>query len=234
MIRTFVASTARSSRATISAARSSTIVRATRFHSSSPSQKLASSLINNQTWMGATMGISTIIGYSLYASIDNDVQPEDSTAISEQPAADADKEPTAEDYEGAAYNPITGEINWDCPCLGGMAHGPCGEEFKEAFACFVYSETEPKGIDCIKKFEGMRTCFRRYPEHYKEQLMDEEEMEADARGAESDVQLEPVEVSETVSVEVSENTEAPAIDALATDATATDAPATEAAGTESH
>ena len=25
------------------------------------------------------------------------------------------------------------EINWDCPCLGGMAHGPCGEEFKAAF-----------------------------------------------------------------------------------------------------
>ena len=23
-----------------------------------------------------------------------------------------------------AYNPETGEINWDCPCLGGMAYGP--------------------------------------------------------------------------------------------------------------
>jgi intermembrane space import and assembly protein 40 len=23
-----------------------------------------------------------------------------------------------------AFNPETGEINWDCPCLGGMAHGP--------------------------------------------------------------------------------------------------------------
>jgi hypothetical protein len=23
----------------------------------------------------------------------------------------------------AAFNPETGEINWDCPCLGGMAHG---------------------------------------------------------------------------------------------------------------
>ena len=33
-----------------------------------------------------------------------------------------------------AFNPETGEINWDCPCLGGMAHGPCGEEFKAALA----------------------------------------------------------------------------------------------------
>ncbi|CCE73170.1 Piso0_000193 [Millerozyma farinosa CBS 7064] len=80
----------------------------------------------------------------------------------------------------AAYNPETGEINWDCPCLGGMAHGPCGEEFKEAFACFVYSETEPKGIDCIKKFENMRTCFKQHPEHYKEELYDDEVSEDQA------------------------------------------------------
>lgn len=53
----------------------------------------------------------------------------------------------------AAFDPETGEINWDCPCLGGMAHGPCGEEFKAAFSCFVYSNDEPKGIDCIEKFK---------------------------------------------------------------------------------
>lgn len=29
-----------------------------------------------------------------------------------------------------------GDINWDCPCLGGMAHGSCGQEFKDAFSCF--------------------------------------------------------------------------------------------------
>ena len=52
-----------------------------------------------------------------------------------------------------AFNPETGEINWDCPCLGGMAHGPCGEEFRTAFSCFVYSNEEPKGMDCIEKFQ---------------------------------------------------------------------------------
>lgn len=56
------------------------------------------------------------------------------------------------DQQGA-FNPETGEINWDCPCLGGMAHGPCGEEFKTAFSCFVYSKEEPKGMDCIEKFQ---------------------------------------------------------------------------------
>lgn len=52
-----------------------------------------------------------------------------------------------------AFNPETGEINWDCPCLGGMASGVCGEEFKAAFSCFVYSKEEPKGMDCIDKFK---------------------------------------------------------------------------------
>lgn len=38
-----------------------------------------------------------------------------------------------------------GDINWNCPCLGGMATGPCGVEFRNAFSCFHYSEAEPKG-----------------------------------------------------------------------------------------
>ncbi len=58
-----------------------------------------------------------------------------------------------------AFNPETGEINWDCPCLGGMAHGPCGEDFKAAFSCFVFSAEEPKGMDCIDKFQYVFSVF---------------------------------------------------------------------------
>ncbi|EAU32937.1 predicted protein [Aspergillus terreus NIH2624] len=78
----------------------------------------------------------------------------------------------------AAFNPETGEINWDCPCLGGMAHGPCGEEFKAAFSCFVYSTEEPKGMDCIEKFKGMQDCFRQYPDVYGAELEDDDEAAA--------------------------------------------------------
>lgn len=99
-------------------------------------------------------------------------------------------------HQAAAFNPETGEINWDCPCLGGMAHGPCGEEFKEAFSCFVFSETEPKGIDCIKKFEAMRTCFKQHPEHYKEELYDDETQEELV-----DTSAKPEAVVETKAVE---------------------------------
>lgn len=58
-----------------------------------------------------------------------------------------------------AFNPETGEINWDCPCLGGMAHGPCGENFRAAFSCFVFSTEEPKGMDCIEKFQYVNPAF---------------------------------------------------------------------------
>jgi mitochondrial intermembrane space import and assembly protein 40 len=68
----------------------------------------------------------------------------------------------------AAFDPVTGEINWDCPCLGGMAHGPCGPEFREAFSCFIHSEDEPKGINCVEKFKGMQDCFRAHPDVYGE------------------------------------------------------------------
>lgn len=69
---------------------------------------------------------------------------------------DAEKSPEQLEEEAGqqgAFNPETGEINWDCPCLGGMAHGPCGEEFKSAFSCFVYSTEEVKGMDCVDKFQ---------------------------------------------------------------------------------
>ncbi|KAG0250726.1 Oxidoreductase [Mortierella polycephala] len=79
--------------------------------------------------------------------------------------------------QSAAFNPETGEINWDCPCLGGMAQPPCGDAFKEAFSCFVYSTAEPKGVDCVDKFKAMQDCFREHPEVYADQLDDDDEDE---------------------------------------------------------
>ncbi|AMD19896.1 HCL255Wp [Eremothecium sinecaudum] len=112
-----------------------------------------------------------------------DVEGEDNSAsIESEPSAPEEGAGAAQE-EGSeeagshesAYNPDTGEINWDCSCLGGMAHGPCGEEFKAAFSCFVYSDADPKGIDCVEKFQLMQDCFRRYPETYADQLKAEDE-----------------------------------------------------------
>lgn len=101
----------------------------------------------------------------------------------EQETSDKSEEETSEQPEeegedsksasGGAFNPETGEINWDCPCLGGMAYGPCGPEFREAFSCFVFSEQEPKGIDCVEKFQAMQECFRQHPEVYRDGKIDD-------------------------------------------------------------
>lgn len=72
-----------------------------------------------------------------------------------------------------------GEINWNCPCLGGMATGPCGLEFREAFSCFHYSTTDPKGSECRKVFETMQDCMLQYPALYESRGVDDLDDEAE-------------------------------------------------------
>ncbi|KAJ1800492.1 Oxidoreductase [Coemansia sp. RSA 2599] len=105
------------------------------------------------------------------ADLDNDTETETETE---------GEDGSMEEAQAQAFNPETGEINWDCPCLGGMAQGTCGEQFKAAFSCFVYSEEEPKGMDCIDAFKAMQECFREHPEEYAAELADDED---DGEGA---------------------------------------------------
>lgn len=69
-----------------------------------------------------------------------------------------------------------GEINWNCPCLGGMTTGPCGVEFREAFSCFHYSKSENKGSECFEVFKTMQNCMVKYPSLYNKES-DMEELE---------------------------------------------------------
>ncbi|KAJ3790830.1 hypothetical protein GGU10DRAFT_241229, partial [Lentinula aff. detonsa] len=107
-----------------------------------------------------------------HASASPSEKSESVASSTEQQQSEAE---TSDNASQGAYNPETGEINWDCPCLGGMAYGPCGPEFREAFSCFIYSEEEPKGINCVEKFQAMQTCFRAHPEVYADEIMDDEE-----------------------------------------------------------
>ena len=47
-----------------------------------------------------------------------------STAVESAGSLQGPGELEAEADQQGAFDPETGEINWDCPCLGGMAHGP--------------------------------------------------------------------------------------------------------------
>jgi intermembrane space import and assembly protein 40 len=103
-----------------------------------------------------------------------------------------------EALEGA-FNEETGEINWDCPCLGGMAYGPCGEQFRAAFSCFVFSQEEPKGVDCIEHFKTMQNCFREHPDVYGAELEDDDE-EGTAEAIEGETAPVPSEPTPQTSV----------------------------------
>lgn len=110
---------------------------------------------------------------SILASAVSAASTENASTTAAEPSSAQDLEEEEASQEGA-FNPETGEINWDCQCLGGMAHGPCGPQFREAFSCFVYSDQEPKGMDCIEKFQGMQECFKEHPEVYKGELDEDE------------------------------------------------------------
>lgn len=79
--------------------------------------------------------------------------------------------------------------------LGGMAQGPCGEEFKAAFSCFVFSEAEPKGLDCVEKFKGMQDCFRLHPDVYGDEIDDDDEEEQEEKELVKEEQEEPTTVA---------------------------------------
>ncbi|KAJ2317274.1 Oxidoreductase, partial [Coemansia sp. RSA 2681] len=104
-----------------------------------------------------------------------------------------EKEKEEEGGQSQAFNPETGEINWDCPCLGGMAQGTCGEQFKTAFSCFIYSEAEPKGMDCVDAFKAMQDCFRAHPEEYANEIGDDDEEEEKVEADENDTDIEDIE-----------------------------------------
>ncbi|XP_039627222.1 mitochondrial intermembrane space import and assembly protein 40-like isoform X1 [Polypterus senegalus] len=88
-------------------------------------------------------------------------------------------------YEDHGLILPNGDINWNCPCLGGMASGPCGEQFKSAFSCFHYSKEEVKGSDCIEEFRTMQECMQRFPELYPQEE-DEDPQSKDAVTPSSD------------------------------------------------
>jgi len=68
-----------------------------------------------------------------------------------------------------------GDINWECPCLGGLATGPCAVEFREAFSCQQVSKEEPKGIECGDSFRSLFQCMSKYSELYDTGNNDDDE-----------------------------------------------------------
>lgn len=54
----------------------------------------------------------------------------------------------------------------NCPCIEGMKDGPCGTHFLTAYECFLRSESDPKGSNCVTHFLSMHTCMNEHPDFY--------------------------------------------------------------------
>lgn len=104
---------------------------------------------------------------------------------SEKYTGEAEEKEESTGGQEEAYNEETGEINWDCPwyphdyilfisSIAGMTKEPCGDKFKAAFSCFVYSKNEPKGSECIEQFKEMQECFKAHPDIYGKEIEDDE------------------------------------------------------------
>lgn len=73
-----------------------------------------------------------------------------------------------------------------CPCLGDLKEGPCGPVFVHAFGCFIRSEHEDKGMDCLPQFSAFQACLQKHPEHVAQIMEDPSADAATAAAAEAD------------------------------------------------
>lgn len=64
----------------------------------------------------------------------------------------------------------------NCPCIASMKEGSCGQPFLAAYRCFLESETEPKGMDCMEQFKSMQVCVAEHPEEYN---LDDDDPDSD-------------------------------------------------------
>lgn len=93
--------------------------------------------------------------------IDAEGKDSDAEALQQQPPQ------TKEELVEEALN---------CPCIASMKEGSCGTPFIAAYRCFLESETEPKGMDCMDQFKSMQACIAEHPDEYN---LDDDDEDSD-------------------------------------------------------
>ncbi|KAJ7954643.1 mitochondrial intermembrane space import and assembly protein 40 [Quillaja saponaria] len=63
----------------------------------------------------------------------------------------------------------------ECPCIADLRSGPCGDQFSEAFLCFLKSTSEEKGSDCVHPFVALQNCIKVNPNAFSKDILDEDE-----------------------------------------------------------
>ncbi|XP_030544626.1 mitochondrial intermembrane space import and assembly protein 40 homolog [Rhodamnia argentea] len=60
----------------------------------------------------------------------------------------------------------------ECPCIADLRSGPCGNQFSEAFVCFLKSTTEEKGSDCVNPFVALQNCIKANPGAFSKDVLE--------------------------------------------------------------
>ncbi|KAF8021785.1 hypothetical protein BT93_G2041 [Corymbia citriodora subsp. variegata] len=60
----------------------------------------------------------------------------------------------------------------DCPCIADLRSGSCGNQFSEAFVCFLKSTAEEKGSDCVHPFVALQNCIKANPGAFSKEVLE--------------------------------------------------------------
>lgn len=86
-------------------------------------------------------------------------------------------------YDGpTGFVQPNGDLNFGCPCVGGLHAGPCGYEMREFLSSNYYhskDKEDPRGQGCDDKLDTMMSCIQKHADYYREKMSgdDDEEQE---------------------------------------------------------
>lgn len=78
-----------------------------------------------------------------------------------------------------------------CPCVADLKSGPCGSSFVSAFTCFLKSQSEDKGVECIGPFQDMQHCMMKHPEAFADFIQPKQQSEEQQDAVAEDLAAAP-------------------------------------------
>ncbi|XP_071723865.1 LOW QUALITY PROTEIN: mitochondrial intermembrane space import and assembly protein 40 homolog, partial [Rutidosis leptorrhynchoides] len=100
------------------------------------------------------------------------------------PSAAAESSPSMDSLiaEAVAYGndeneslEVNAQKALECPCIADLRNGACGDQFSNAFLCFMKSTAEEKGSDCVHPFVALQNCIKANPNAFSKEVLEEEE-----------------------------------------------------------
>ncbi|KAM3339015.1 mitochondrial intermembrane space import and assembly protein 40 [Capsicum galapagoense] len=117
-------------------------------------------------------------------AIDNESQSVSSNSTKHSISADDSPPPSLDSLiaEAAAYGEDGENESIDekarkaleCPCIAHLRAGPCGNQFSDAFLCFLKSTAEEKGSDCVSPFVALQSCIKANPNAFSKDVLEED------------------------------------------------------------